>query len=65
MSRNTTQPLLELKNVSRRYEVGDTIIKALDGVSVSVQTGEFIAVMGPSGSGKATFLQIPNKQATP
>ncbi len=41
------------------------MIRALDHVTVSVQTGEFIAVMGPSGSGKSTFLQIASMLATP
>jgi putative ABC transport system ATP-binding protein len=50
--------LLELKDVSKIYKVGDEEIRALNGVSLSVSEGEFVAVMGPSGSGKSTFLQV-------
>ena len=57
--------LLTLESVSKHYTLGDTLIRALDGVSVSIDTGEFVAVMGPSGSGKSTFLQIASMLAQP
>ncbi len=44
------------KNVTKVYEMGDTRIRALDGVSISIQTGEYISIMGPSGSGKTTLF---------
>lgn len=65
MPTQKTAPLLELKNVTKRYEIGDTIIRALDHVSFQVHKGEFVSVMGPSGSGKSTFLQIASMLAAP
>ena len=38
--------LLELKNIKRHYESGDTVVKALDGVTLTIGQGEFVAVMG-------------------
>lgn len=57
--------ILELHSVSKTYELGGTIIKALDSVSVNVHAGEFVAIMGPSGSGKSTFLQVASMLAQP
>lgn len=50
--------LIDIKNLIKTYATGDTSFNALDGVSLSVEQGEFVAVMGASGSGKSTFMNI-------
>lgn len=62
---NMTQTLLELKQVTKTYQVGDDTIHALAGISLTVREREFLAVMGPSGSGKSTFLQVASMLAEP
>ena len=57
--------LLELENVSKTYHIGDDVIRALDHISIGVKEGEFVAIMGHSGSGKSTFLQVASMLATP
>jgi putative ABC transport system ATP-binding protein len=50
--------LIELRGVSRRYEVGGATVTALDGIDLHVEEQEFLVVLGPSGSGKTTLLNI-------
>ena len=50
--------LLEIKNITKYFGSGDTVSKALNGVSFSMERGEFTAVMGASGSGKSTLLNV-------
>src|SRR5690606_4672784 len=50
--------LLELHDVKRLYANGENIVRALDGVSLTIRAGEFVAIMGPSGSGKSTLMNI-------
>src|SRR6266571_5188167 len=50
--------LVELRNVSKIYQLGDEEIRALDDVSLDIDLGEFISIIGPSGSGKSTLMHI-------
>ncbi len=51
-------PLIDFRNVSRSYGAGEAEVRALAGVSLTINAGEFVAIMGPSGSGKSTAMNI-------
>src|SRR5205823_401561 len=51
-------PLVELRNVTKLYRLGEEEIRALDDVSLDIAEGEFISIIGPSGSGKSTLMHI-------
>ena len=50
--------LIELNNIYKIYHMGDTEVHALDGVTIRIQKGEFVAIVGQSGSGKSTAMNI-------
>jgi len=54
----TTPLLIQAENVSREYRLGESVIRAVDAVSLTVEKGEFLALLGSSGSGKSTLLNM-------
>ena len=49
---------LALKNISKNYMQGNKNLKIIDGISINIESGDFLAITGPSGSGKTTLLNI-------
>src|SRR3989338_527294 len=50
--------LIELDNVEKHYQMGENLVKAVDGISIKIEKGDFVAIMGPSGSGKSTAMNL-------
>src|ERR1700751_1275581 len=53
-----SSPLIAMDGITRAYRVGADELRALQGVSLTIDAGEFVAIMGASGSGKSTLMQI-------
>lgn len=58
MTPTSATPVIELKSLVKRYGIGEAEHKALDGIDLTIDKGEFIAIMGPSGCGKTTLLNV-------
>ncbi|MBK9463039.1 MAG: ABC transporter ATP-binding protein [Chitinophagales bacterium] len=57
--------MIEIKDITKHYQMGDTIIRALNGVSFDIYRNEYVAIMGQSGSGKSTLMNIIGCLDTP
>ncbi len=57
--------LIEARNLTKVYSLGDVEVRALDGISTTIEKGEFVAIMGQSGSGKSTFMNVLGCLDTP
>ncbi len=57
--------LISAKNITKTYTMGDQIVRALDGVSLDISQGDFVAIMGASGSGKSTMMNLIGALDTP
>jgi len=57
--------IAEFKNTKKHYWIGDNLVKALDGIDLSIEKGDIVGIIGPSGSGKSTFLHLLGGLDTP
>lgn len=59
------EPLITVKGITKIYQVGEQEVRALNGVDVTINRGEYVALMGPSGSGKSTLMNVLGCLDTP
>jgi putative ABC transport system ATP-binding protein len=52
------EEIIRLENVCKHYQMGDSLVRALDGVDVEINRGDFVVIIGPSGSGKSTMMNM-------
>ena len=57
--------VIEIEKIEKNYQVGNQIVRALQGVSTNIVKGDYVAIMGPSGSGKSTLMNIIGALDTP
>ena len=55
---STDNPIISVEGIKKLYHMGDTVVRALNGVTFDIAKGSYVAVMGPSGSGKTTLMDI-------
>ena len=56
MTTQASTPVIELVDVTRQFEIGAHVVRALDGINLTIDSGEMVAIIGPSGSGKSTLM---------
>jgi putative ABC transport system ATP-binding protein len=59
------QPVIEITDVKKIYQMGEQVVRALDGVTLNINKNEYVALMGPSGSGKSTLMNMLGCLDTP
>jgi len=65
LSSTSTQPIISLRNIVKDYPTGETFYRAVNGINLDIYKGEFVAIMGASGSGKSTTMHIMGALDTP